>query len=130
MLKGMKINLIMTWAWILAGFLSGMVMGLFFHKETWLGGYASHKRRLYRLGHISFFGLAIMNFIFYLTFRGVAEPGALVRLASWTFVVGAVTMPVCCAAMAHWPKSHMIFSVPVVSLIAGAVITLVTIIRL
>lgn len=126
----MKINLIMTWAWILAGFLSGMLMGLFFHKETWLGGYASHKRRLYRLGHISFFGLAIMNFIFYLTFRDVPQPTDLVRFASWMFIAGAITMPVCCAIMAHKPKFHMIFSVPVVSLIAGAVITLITVIRL
>lgn len=130
MFRQMKINLVMTWAWILAGFLSGMVMGLFFHKETWLGGYASHKRRLYRLGHISFFGLGIMNFIFYLTFRGQPDPSGIVRFASWMFVVGAITMPVCCAVMAHQPKLHMIFSVPVVTLIAGAVLTLVTIIRL
>ena len=64
-----QINLVFAWVWILAGFLSGMAMGLFFDKENWLGGYASHKRRMYRLGHIAFFGLGTVNFIFYLTAR-------------------------------------------------------------
>ena len=33
-------------------------------REDWLGGYGSFKRRLYRLAHISFFGLAIVNLMF------------------------------------------------------------------
>ena len=43
------INLIAAWLGILLGFVSGMGLGMFFHNEKWLGGYASHKRRLYRL---------------------------------------------------------------------------------
>ena len=44
-----------------------MVLGMFFHGENWLGGYASFKRRMYRLGHISFFGLGAVNMLFCLT---------------------------------------------------------------
>ena len=40
---------------MLAGVLSGMAMGLFFHQDGWLGGYGSFRRRLLRLGHIAFY---------------------------------------------------------------------------
>ncbi len=46
-------------------------------------------------------------------------------MASWAFIIGGVTMPVCCAVMAHFHKAHMIFSVPVLSLIIGGVLMLV-----
>jgi hypothetical protein len=57
-------NLTLAWLWILLGFVSGMVLGLFFHRENWLGGYGSFQRRMYRLGHISFFGLGAVNALF------------------------------------------------------------------
>ena len=117
-------NLILAWLWILLGFVSGMVLGMFFHGENWLGGYASFKRRMYRLGHISFFGLGAVNLLFCLTVQNFSLAGQLVSVASWAFIVGAITMPVCCVVMAHFPKAHMIFSVPVVSLIAGGSLTL------
>ena len=118
------INLAMAWLWILGGFLSGLALGTKFHGEDWLGGYASHRRRLYRLGHISFFGLGMVNFMFFLTAHLLSLAGALVNVAGVTFILGAASMPVCCVLMAHWPKSRMIFAVPVLSLVTGAVITL------
>jgi hypothetical protein len=33
------LNHILAWTWIVMGFLSGLVMGLFFREEKWLGGY-------------------------------------------------------------------------------------------
>ena len=30
-------NLILAWLWILLGFAAGMVLGMFFHGENWLG---------------------------------------------------------------------------------------------
>src|SRR5206468_12363049 len=59
-----QLNLLAAWSGILLGFISGLVFGLFFHREGWLGGYSSFKRRLYRLGHISFFGLAVSTSCF------------------------------------------------------------------
>jgi len=54
-------NLIAAWLGIPLGFGSGLVLGLFFQRENWLGGYSSPKRRLYRLAHISFFGLGALE---------------------------------------------------------------------
>ena len=123
-------NLILAWLWILLGFISGMALGMFFHGENWLGGYGSFKRRMYRLGHISFFGLGAVNLLFCLTVQNFSLAGQLVSVASWAFIVGAITMPVCCVVMAHFPKAHLIFAVPVVSLIAGGILTLMEVIEL
>ncbi|HEV8542343.1 MAG TPA: hypothetical protein VGR78_08125 [Verrucomicrobiae bacterium] len=125
-----QINLVFAWMWIFAGFLSGMVMGFFFDQETWLGGYTSHKRRMYRLGHISFFGLGAVNFIFYLTARAIGDNGSLDALwefASALFIVGGVTMPLCCVLMAHETRLRPLFGIPVLSLISAAVLTIITI---
>ncbi len=123
-------NLILAWLWILLGFTSGMVLGMFFHGENWLGGYGSFKRRMYRLGHISFFGLGAVNLLFCLTVQNLPLAGPLIHSASLAFIVGAITMPVCCVVMAHFPKAHLIFAVPVVSLITGGVLTLLVVIKL
>lgn len=117
-------NLMLGWLWVLLGFITGLVLGCGFHGEHWLGGYASLRRRMYRLGHISFFGLGAVNLLFWLTVKALSLASPMLTAASWLFVAGAVTMPVCCVLMAHWPKLHLIFSVPVVSLIAGAVLML------
>lgn len=126
-------NLFLAWLWILLGFVSGMTLGMFFHRENWLGGYGSFQRRMYRLAHISFFGLGAVNLLFWLTLQKVpaAEPSA--GIASWAFIIGAVTMPICCVAMAHFSRrggTHLIFAVPVLSLITGGLLTLLEVVKL
>jgi hypothetical protein len=118
------LNLIFAWLWILLGFVSGMILGMFFHRENWLGGYGSFKRRMYRLGHISFFGLGAVNLLFWLTVQKIPWVEPLARIASWAFIIGGVTMPLCCAVMAHFPKAHLIFAAPVLCLVAGGVLML------
>lgn len=117
------LNLVLAWLWIVLGFLFGFFLGLFFHREEWLGGYASLKRRLYRLAHISFFGLAIINLLFYFTVQRGAPLSPGLVLASWGFAVGAFSMPFCCLVMAHFPKLRALFLIPVVSLTASGVLT-------
>jgi hypothetical protein len=123
-LEAFHLNLLLAWLWILLGFLSGMVLGMFFHREGWLGGYGSLQRRMYRLGHISFFGLGAVNLLFWITMKLNPAAGALVSVASGAFILGAITMPLCCLVMAHFPKLHLTFAVPVVSLITGGWLTL------
>jgi len=119
------INLLLAWFWILAGILSGLGMGFFFQKEEWLGGYASFRRRLYRLGHISFFGLALLNLAFVFTVRSEALSGPLVMFASWGFLIGAISMPLCCLTVAIVPKLRLaLFSIPVTSLFLATAATL------
>lgn len=116
-------NLIAAWAGVLIGMLSGAVMGLRFHDREYLGGYRAWPRRLVRLGHISFFGLAIINFGFFQTAGWLAEEGLawnpLLTLASWSLVAGAIAMPTVCF-LAAWrkPLRHLFF-IPVGLLIAG-----------
>jgi hypothetical protein len=123
-------NLLLAWLWILLGFVSGMVLGLFLHSETWLGGYGSFKRRMYRLGHISFFGLGALNLLFALTVQKFSLAGPQIHYASLAFITGAIAMPLCCAVMAHFPKAHLLFAVPVVSLIAGGILTLMEVMKI
>ena len=123
-------NLFLAWLWILLGFITGMALGLFFHRENWLGGYGSFQRRMYRLGHVSFFGLGAVNLLFCLTAQTFSLAGPFTVVASWAFIVGAISMPLCCVVMAHFPKARLIFAVPVISLIAGGVLTFMEVIKL
>jgi hypothetical protein len=118
-----QLNFALAWIWIVAGVLSGAALGSFFHKDGWLGGYASPRRRMYRLGHISFFGLSILNLLFAFTVRAAGLDGDLMRIASYGFALGAVTMPICCLLMAHAPRLRLVFAVPVTSLLVATVIT-------
>src|SRR5215469_1121715 len=122
----MQSNLLAAWVGMLLGFLSGLVLGLCFHRENWLGGYGSFKRRLYRLAHISLFGLGAVNLFFYLTARTLV-PVSTLEFASSAFIIGAITMPVCCVIMAHFPNTRLLFALPVLSLITGGVLTLAAI---
>ena len=122
-LAGSQLNLVFAWVWILAGFLSGMALGLKFHDENWLGGYASFKRRMYRLAHISFFGLGAVNLFFHLTLKDTPM-GAFGTSASMALILGGVTMPLCCWLMAASKKFQSLFAVPVLSLISGAILTI------
>jgi len=122
----MQINLLAAWLGILLGFLSGLALGLGFHRENWLGGYGSFTRRLYRLAHISLFGLGTVNLLFYFTARALPA-GLLVSLASSAFIAGAITMPVCCLLRAHFPNTRMLFALPVLSLVTGGVLTIAAI---
>lgn len=119
-----ELNLVLAWAGIVAGIAGGFLLGLNFHRENWLGGYSSLRRRLLRLAHISMFGLAIINLLFYFTVRAVAMPPGLLQTASWGFGIGAVTMPLCCVLMAGDVRWRSGFAVPVLSLLVAAGATL------
>ena len=119
-----QFNLVLGWAWLLLGFLSGLVMGLFFHREDWLGGYGSFRRRLYRLAHISFFGLGIVNLAFYMTARETSLSDSTMSLAGLGFALGSLAMPLCCVLMAHCPAARPLFAIPVLSLLLGGSLTI------
>ena len=123
-------NLVVAWVWILLGFLFGSVSGLKFQEEKWLGGYASFKRRLYRLGHVSFFGLAIINLLFYFTIHLLPQVSVGATVASWGFIFGAIGMPACCIATASNPNLRVLFIWPIVSLLTAGCLTILEVIKL
>ena len=108
-----------AWLWIVAGLASGVASGLFFAREDWLGGYASWRRRLLRLMHVSFFGTAALNLAFAWT---VPDPGARagLLLASRLLIAGAIVMPLACALAAWRPSARPVFALPVGCLLAVA----------
>jgi hypothetical protein len=112
------INLQIAWCAILLGLIMGAGMGLFFHQEDWLGGYASWRRRMIRLGHISFFGTGFLNLAFVLSVRNLGFPYPH-PLASAGFAVGALTMPAVCFLSAWRSSFRHVFVIPVGSLIVA-----------
>jgi len=123
---GADVNVLAAWIGFLLAMLSGIIPGLFFRGEKWMGGYNSWERRLTRLGHISLFGLGFINLAFGLTMRslGISESLA---LPSLLFIVGAISMPIICYMSAWKPVVRHLFFIPVVSLLFATVLTLVRI---
>jgi hypothetical protein len=126
-----RLNLAFAWLWIVLGFVSGAIMGMRFKGEHWLGGYASFPRRLYRLGHISFFGLGFINFLFAVTLRVFAIHSPAGDWAGLAFMAGGALMPICCALLARFPALNpaALFAAPVTSLLLGGGLTLFLILK-
>ena len=115
------INFYAAWIGILLGFIAGAILGLFFHDDNWMGGYSSWRRRMARLGHISFFGIALINLIYALSITvfniQIATP-----YASYLFVAGAITMPLICFLSVYQKNFRHLFPVPVLCLVAGTIV--------
>src|ERR671920_2018040 len=110
------------WWLVLAAFATGAIIGLRFHREDFLGGYNSFRRRLVRLGHIALAALGLMNVLF-----GVSSwppPGTWMSdAASFCFVLGGVAMPAICFLTAWRQGFRHIFAVPVTALVLAVVFT-------
>jgi uncharacterized membrane protein len=112
----MHANVLFAWSWVLCGLISGTGIGLFFHQPDWLGGYSSWRRRMVRLGHISFLGTGLLNLGYGLSvveLEATSQP----RFAAAAFIIGGVTMPVVCFLSAWDDRYRRLFFVPVASLL-------------
>lgn len=125
----MLLNIYTAWVAFLVGIIAGAVSGLKFHSEDFLGGYASWRRRLVRLAHISFFGIGLINLVFALTARALAITSGL-TVASVMLLVGAITMPLVCYLAAFRPQFRHLFFIPVLSVLSGVVVMLWRVISL
>ena len=114
------INFYAAWIGIALGFVAGAIIGMFFHDDYWAGGYVSWQRRMIRLGHISFFGLAFINLSFALSVK-VYSIYFGDQLISYLFIIGAVSMPIVCFLSAYKKNFRHLFFIPVVSLVSGVV---------
>ncbi len=114
-----NLHLFVGWIAMLLGATSGAIIGLFFHREDWAGGYGAFRRRMLRLGHISFFGIGILNFLFALTLSLVTFPETYERIASTGFLVAVISMPLNCFLTAWKTPFRHLFPVPVLAVVAG-----------
>jgi hypothetical protein len=106
------------WWLVLAGFATGALIGLSFHRDDFLGGYHTFQRRLVRLGHIALAALGILNVVYSLS----PWPGGWMgTAASVCFVIGGVTMPAVCFLTAWRAGLRHLFALPVVSLVSAVI---------
>ena len=114
----LSLNFFAGWMCFLLGAIAGAVIGLRFHREDWLGGYQSFRRRLLRLGHIAFFGLGFINILFALS-AGKAPVSQSIHAASLLLAGGAATMPAVCFFSAWKPVFRHAFFIPVIFTAGG-----------
>jgi hypothetical protein len=119
----MLLNIGAAWAGLLAGIIAGAVSGLKIHSENYLGGYSNWTRRLVRLAHISFVGIAFINLGFGLTARALGMTSGL-QAASILLVVGAITMPLVCYLAAFKQPFRHLFFIPVISVLTSVTVML------
>jgi hypothetical protein len=114
-----RFSLTAGWAGFLGGVVSGAVMGLLFHNEGWLGGYGSRERRMVRLGHISFFGIGLINLFYALSITPLGVPANAARVGSLSLLAGLITMPAICFLCAWRKPLRHLFFIPVLSTATG-----------
>ena len=117
-------NEIFGWVCILASVAMGLWMGLKFRDEHWLGGYASLARRMVRLAHIALAALGVVNIEFGRTARELILSSTVVECASLSFMIAAVSMPVCCLLIAKNFRRFEIFALPIGSLSLALLLTI------
>jgi len=119
------LNFAAGWWLVLAVFASGALIGLGFHREEFLGGYGSFRRRLVRLGHIALAALGALNIVYGLS-PLPGGPGRQASLAGILFLGGAITMPLVCFLTAWKAPFRHLFFIPVVQLMAAVALVLMT----
>src|SRR6266550_109899 len=102
------------WWLVLAGFATGAIIGLSFHREDFWGGYASFRRRLVRLGHIALAALGMLNVLF-----SLAPAVPAMRAASVLLVIGGASMAPTCFLTGWREWFRHLFFIPVGSLLAA-----------
>jgi hypothetical protein len=117
------LNWIAGWWLILAGFMVGAGLGLFFHRDDFWGGYDSFRRRIVRLGHIALEALGLLNLLFALSPWPRPETWW-AAVASPCFVAGGVAMPCVCFLTAWKKPFRHLFILPVLALVLGVAFTL------
>jgi len=116
------INMQAAWVSFLFGALSGAVIGMFFHKEYWLGGYQTFSRRLLRLGHIAFFGIGLLNLAFYQATQ--INPSSIWFSYASPAFLAAFSMSLICFLSAWKHFFRHLFFIPVLSLMSGIILTM------
>jgi hypothetical protein len=117
------LHLMAAWIAFGAGMVGGAVLGLFFWKQDFLGGYGSWPRRLLRLGHIACFGLGLLNVAFAGTvvLLHLTPATTALLVASRALLVTLVAMPLCCVLAALWRPGRHLFPIPVGALATSVV---------
>ncbi|MEI6035599.1 MAG: hypothetical protein WCS65_15135 [Verrucomicrobiae bacterium] len=110
------LNFSAGWWLVLAGFVTGAGIGMGFHREDFLGGYGSFRRRLARLGHISLAALGGLNILYGLS------PAPAGVLPGSLLLAGAIAMPLTCFLSAWKTGFRNLFFIPVLLLMSAVIL--------
>jgi hypothetical protein len=112
------LNWYVGWVSVLLAFISGAVIGIFFYRREWLGGYDSFSRQMLRLGHIALAALGTLNVVYSLSpWPGVGTHQEVI--ACWGLIAGNALMPAVCWLSAWKHRLRFFFPLPVICLVAG-----------
>lgn len=120
-------------AWLCAtlGAVTGLVMGLWSFDgpvpvPAWLGEYGSTARRLARLGHIAFFGLAILNLLLATELDRVRNHRTAHHIASVAMNFGNVGLPLVLFGAAVWAPLKYLLPIPALAVTIALLLTALT----
>lgn len=116
------------WVSACVGIATGLIMGLWsfdgpFAVPEWLGGYDQTARRLARLGHIAFLGLAILNLLLAQTLSRLALGVAGRRTAAWAMNFGNIFLPLALFAAAAYRPLKYLMSAPALAVFLALALT-------
>jgi hypothetical protein len=114
------LNWYFGWGSILSAFVTGAILGLFFYRDDFLGGYASFRRRTLRLGHIALAALGMINILYSLS-PMASETSLGTRVASLGFIVGGAAMPAVCFLTSWRVGFRCLFFIPVSALVIAVI---------
>ncbi len=129
-----KTNWAVAYASFAGGALTGLVLGLWsfdgpFEVPAWIGDYGSGSRRLIRLGHIAFFGLAILNLFVVRDIPKFTRPGRTRRLALGLMNLGNVLLPLNLLGAGAYSPLKYLLPFPALSVFSALTVTAVCVIR-
>ena len=111
---------VVAWSSFTAGAASGLVLGLWsfdgpFPVPSWIGEYGDVSRRLLRLGHIAFFGLAMLNLLLARHLPTLKLSGRMAWLALAGMNFGNIVMPMILVAAAAFHPFKFLLPIPAAS---------------
>ena len=112
---------VIAWLSILAGALSGMVLGLWsfdgpMPTPEWIGAYDSLPRRFLSLAHVAMFALGILHFVVARQIAAAPVRPDIDRLALGAMALGNVSMPTVLIAAALWEPLKYLTPVPALAI--------------
>lgn len=112
---------VIAWGTILAGALSGMLMGLWSFNgplptPEWIGDYDSLPRRFLRLAHVAMFALGMLHLLVARQITVAPVGPVLDRIGLWAMAVGNVLMPATLIAAALWEPFKYLTPIPACAL--------------
>lgn len=118
---------VIAWFSILAGALSGMVMGLWSFDgpvptPEWIGAYNSLPRRFLRLAHIALFALGILHFVVARQISAAPVHPHVDKLALGSMALGNIAMPAVLIAAALWQPFKYLTPVPTLAITVAIVV--------